>query len=186
MNDEQIIALYWERNENAIVETETKYGRYLLTIADNVLRSLEDARECETDTYFAAWNAIPPHRPTFLRAFLGKITRNLALKKLRYRTAAKRKENEALLSLDELADCIPSNQEFDSGLECEELAAHIGSFLRTLGETERNIFIRRYWYLDPILDISRRFGLGESHVKTKLMRTRRKLARYLQEKGVLS
>lgn len=186
MTDEKIIDLYWARNENAITETEAKYGHYLIAIAERILNSLDEAKECENDTYFAAWNAIPPQRPSFLQAFLGKITRNLALKQLRSRTAAKRGGSQAALSLDELAECVPSNQSLDETVAAEELAAVLSEFLRALGETERNVFIRRYWYLDHISDIAKRFGFGESKTKMLLMRTRRKLAEYLREKGVIS
>lgn len=120
MEDEKIVSLYWERNEQAVTETKTKYGKYLYTIAYNVLSCPEDAEECENDTYLAAWNGMPPHRPGFLSAFLGKITRNLSLKKHRCKTAQKRGGGEADLSLEELAGCIPQQQDFDARLEAED------------------------------------------------------------------
>jgi len=185
VQDDKIIALYWERDEQAITETQNKYGAYLLSIAFQILSNREDAKECENDTYLAAWGTMPPQKPNRLSAFLGKITRNLSLKKLRGRLAAKRSGNEALLSLDELADCIPDAHSFQESLEAEELASLLSTFLRGLPETERNVFVCRYWYCDSIAQIAQQFGFGESKVKMMLKRTRQKLSDYLQKEGVL-
>ena len=184
MEDEKIVALYWERNEQAVTETKAKYGKYLYTIAYNVLSCPEDAEECENDTYLAAWNGMPPHRPGFLSAFLGKITRNLSLKKHRSKTAQKRGGGEADLSLEELAGCIPQQQDFDARLEAEELAKTLSAFLRTLKEMERAVFICRYWYCESIGQIAKEFAITESKTKMMLLRTRQKLQAHLEKEGV--
>lgn len=184
MDDEKIVALYWERDQHAITETKEKYGKYLYTIAYNVLACPEDAEECENDTYLSAWNGMPPHRPSFLSAFLGKITRNLSLKKYRHKTAQKRGGGEADLSLDELSGCIPQQQDFDARLEAGELAQTLSAFLRTLKETERTIFICRYWYCESIAQIAREFAISESKTKMMLLRTRQKLLAHLEKEGV--
>ena len=184
MKDNEILELYFLRDERAIAETKAKYGKYCQSIAKNILSDNCDAEECENDTYNAAWNSIPPQRPENLSAYLGKITRNIALKALRSKNAEKRKGSEAILSLDELEDCISCDKSISDELDNEELARIISDFLRSLKKTERQIFVCRYWYCDSIADICFRFGLGESKVKMMLLRTRNKLAKHLTEKGV--
>jgi RNA polymerase sigma-70 factor (ECF subfamily) len=184
MNDEKIIELYFARNEKAIAETQSKYGKYCHKIAYNILQNNEDADECENDTYLGAWNAIPPTRPKLLSAFLGRITRNIALKKLRSRLTEKRIMTESILSLEELSDCIPNEKDFREEIQAEELALVLNSFLHGLKENERRIFVCRYWYCDSIKDICKQFDCGESKVKMTLSRTRQKLLVYLQERGV--
>ncbi|MBQ8408686.1 MAG: sigma-70 family RNA polymerase sigma factor [Clostridia bacterium] len=185
MDDNKIIELYFARDEQAISETKAKYGKYCLKIAYNVLGNYEDAEECENDTYLGVWNAIPPTRPQMFSAFIGRITRNLSLKKLRARVAEKRQGSEAVISLDELGDCVPDGQSFDEGLNEKELAEIISLFLRSLNVTERKVFVCRYWYCDPISDICSQFGFSQSKVKMMLLRTRQKLSTYLQERGIL-
>lgn len=184
MTDEQIVSLYLERNEDAIRETKEKYSRYLLSIAQNILPSFEDAEECESSTYLAAWNSIPPHRPKMLSTYLGKLIRNLSLNALRAKNAKKRGADQASLSFDELAECIPAASCFENGMTDERLGKHLSVFLRTLPNTERQLFICRYFHCDSITSLCQSFGMKESHVKVKLMRTREKLAAYLSEKGV--
>ena len=121
MEDSRIVELYWQRNEEAIPETESKYGRYCFSIAENILRDKEDAEECVNDTYLAAWNTIPPHRPEILSTFLGKITRRLSLKKLRDRSADKRGGGRIMASLDELEYCMPTGQSIDDNIQIEEI-----------------------------------------------------------------
>ena len=186
MEDQQIVALFWQRDENAVAETAQKYGRYCTAIARAVLHSSEDAEECVNDTYCAAWNAIPPNRPELLSAFLGKITRRIALKKLRDHTAAKRGGGEATLILDELEACIPSGETPEEKLETAELTERINVFLAALPQTERRVFLRRYWYFDPVHAIAERSGYTESKVKMMLKRTRDKLMVQLQKEGLLS
>lgn len=184
MDDNQIVILYWQRNEQAIEHTRAKYGRYCRTIALGILEDPLDAQECKNDTYLAAWNAIPPHRPQALSGFLGKITRRIALDRYRANTAEKRGGHTVPLSLEELAECIPAGQSFQEALQARELAQSISSFLRKLPQTERNLFIRRYWYCDSVSQICTRFSFGESKVKTTLMRTRAKLRKHLRKDGV--
>lgn len=184
LDDEKIIALFEERNEMAITETKTKYGRYCNTIAYQILQNREDAEECENDTYLDAWNTIPPTRPRMLSIFLGTITRRISLDRLKRKTAEKRGGGEAMLSLHELEECIPSGKSIDDTIHEKTLAKLISDFLRTLSEAESNIFLRRYWYFDSIDDICKRYGYGQSKVKTTLKRTRDKLLQYLNQEEV--
>ena len=185
MDDSRIVDLYWERSEQAICETERKYGNYCFSIANNILPYREDAEESVNDTYLAAWNVIPPQKPTLLGAFLGRITRNLSLKKLRSNTAAKRGGNEAILSLEELSDCIPAGKSFDEALQAQELADIISNFLRSLSKTEQKIFVVRYWYCASIQEIAVDFGFTQSKVKMMLLRTRTQLREHLIKEGIL-
>lgn len=184
MEDSRIVELYWQRSEAALEETERKYGRWCFSIARNILLDDEDARECVNDTYLGAWNSMPPHRPEALRAYLGKIARRVSLNKLRGRHALRRGGGAAELSLEELEECVPSGRSIDEGVEAARLAEIINGFLETLPAEERRIFLRRYWYFDPISDIAARFGYGESKVKMKLKRTRDKLLECLREEDV--
>jgi RNA polymerase sigma-70 factor (ECF subfamily) len=149
-----------------------------------VLGNREDAEECENDTYLGVWNTVPPTRPKVFSAFIGRITRNISLKKLRAKTADKRRSNEAIISLDELGECIPDSQSFSNSLDESELAEIINSFLGSLNATERRVFVCRYWYCDSVSDICKQFGFGQSKVKMMLLRTREKLSIYLNERGV--
>ena len=184
MKDNEIIELYFQRDERAISETQKKYGAYCKSIAKNILSDNFDVEECENDTYNAVWNSIPPQNPENFTAYIGKITRNISLKALRSKTAEKRKGSEATLSLEELSDCISISPSITDELDTKETSKLISDFLRGLSKTERQIFVCRYWYCDSISDICLRFGFGESKVKTMLMRTRKKLASHLIEKGV--
>ena len=185
MDDQKIVMLFWERNEQGLQEVKSKYGNYCRSIAYNILRNMQDTEECENDTYLAAWNVIPPQKPMLLGAFLGRITRNLSLKKLRSNTALRRGGNEAILSLEELSDCIPAGKSFDEELQAQELADTISIFLCTLSETERKIFVFRYWYCASIKEISGRFGFTQSKVKMMLLRTRTQLRDHLVKEGIL-
>ena len=185
MEDSRIVGMYMERDESAIAESQRKYGRYCFAVAHNILNDREDAEECVNDTFLAAWNAIPPHNPQILSTFLGKITRRLSLKKLRARTAAKRGGSDGIaVSLDELEDCIPSGHTIDEALEAKELTDIINSFLDTLSDEERRVFLRRYWFFDTIEDICGRFGFGKSKVKMMLKRTRDKLRAQLEKEDI--
>lgn len=185
MEDRQIVELFWQRDEAAVAETQRKYDRYCLSIAQNVLGREADAREVVNDAYLAVWNAIPPHRPELLSAFLGKITRRLALKRLRDRSAAKRLAGEAAVSLDELEECIPSALRVEDCLEAAELVRSIDRFLETLPAAERRVFLRRYWFFDSIQAICSQYGFSQSKVKSMLGRTRRKLLHWLQKEDLL-
>ena len=184
MEDSAIVDLYWARDEGAIVQTKRKYGSYCTAIAMRILQNVQDADECVNDTYLGAWNAMPPHRPNVLQTFLGKITRNLSLKRYRLLTADKRGGGELPAVLDELQECLASDDDVQATVETGELGGMIDAFLADISADERNVFVCRYWYNDPIADIAKRFGFSESKVKMMLKRTRDRLALYLSERGV--
>ena len=184
MDDHQIIELYWKREERAINETHQKYGGYCYAIAYRILQNREDAEESMNDTYFGAWKSMPPHRPQFLATFLGKITRNLSLKKWRTRTAEKRGGGEVEQTLEELKDCIPAPKTVEEEIEVRVLAEIIDNFLRQCSAEEREVFLCRYWYFDSISEISEQFGFSESKVKMLLLRTRKKLLKRLEREEV--
>ena len=184
MTDAEIVALYWERNETALAETKQSYGAYCRRIAHNILTDLQDVEECENDTYLVAWDTMPPQKPDRLAPYLGRITRNLSLKRLRSNRAQKRGGGTPCLSLDELAECIPQGQSFQETLEAWELARVIDAFLRTLPAEQRWVFLRRYWYCDPVEEIGKHLGWGQSRVKMSLHRTRNKLRAVLEKEGV--
>lgn len=184
MEDEKIVDLLWQRNEAALEKLKGKYGGYCYRVVNNILENREDANEVLNDVYLSVWNSVPPHRPQILSAFLGKIARNLSLKKWREVTAQKRGGGEVVLVLEELSECIPDINSVEDEISAKELSAIINEFLRTLPETERKIFVCRYWYHDSILDICKRFGFGQSKVKMSLLRSRQKLLKLLETKGV--
>ncbi len=183
MDDEKIIALYWERNEEAIAETRKKYGRYCYAIAYKILRNEADAEECESDTYFAAWQSIPPAKPTAFAVFLGAITRRFSLDRWRKHYAEKRGGGAIEIPLCELEECIPSGKSIDDEIEEKAISAAISDFLRKLPEAQSFVFIRRYWYFESVSEIAKRYGFGESKVKMMLKRTRDKLLAYLEKEG---
>lgn len=185
MDDRQIVTLYWQRDESAISETAAKYGRYCFTIANNILQSQEDADESVSDTYLAAWNRIPPHKPTVLSTFLGKLTRRISLNQWRSRNAQKRGGGQILLTLEELSECIPGGTDTAAVVEQKELTAAINAFLAGLQEQTRNVFLCRYWFFASIDEISRQTGFSEAKIKSILHRTRNKLKAYLQEEGLI-
>lgn len=158
MEDSRIVELYWERSEAAITETSKKCGKYCYAIAYNILSNAEDADESVNDTYFDAWNSIPPHRPSILSTFLGKITRRISIDKWRGRTADKRGGGEIVQALDEMADCVPSGHSVEHEAEAAELKKIINDFVMSLPVMERRVFICRYWYLDSISAIAGQFG----------------------------
>ena len=184
MDDERIVEMYWNRDENAIKETDAKYGRYCRSISYNILRDHEDSRECSNDAYLEAWNCMPPQRPPILSAFLGMIVRRISIDRLRYKTAAKRGGGEATLSMDELEECVPEGMSMDEERSNAELGELLSDFLNGLPDTECDVFMRRYWYFDSIDDICRRFGFGRSKVKMMLFRTREKLRERLKKEGM--
>lgn len=185
MDDSMIVELYWQRDPSALTETKTKYGAFCRAVAYNILRSDEDAEECENDTYLAAWRAIPPSRPEKLRPFLGRITRNIAVKRLDQKTADKRGGGQAPTLFDELSECLPDGDGLESVIEMRELADALNSFLRSLRENERKMFVLRYWYSFSIAEIAKKCACGESKVKMSLKRTRDKLKKYLYQSGVI-
>lgn len=185
MEDNRIVDLYWARNESAITETASKYGKYCYAIAYNILCDQEDADESVNDTYLGAWNAMPPHRPSILCSFLGKITRRVSLKKWRDSHRDKRGGGEMSLALDELSECVPSNVMVEDEIMAAELSKALNRFIANLPATERQVFLCRYWYLDTIAQISADFGFSTSKVKSMLHRTRAKLLSHLKKEGVV-
>ena len=185
MEDSQIVDLYWARDERAIQATTEKYGRYCYRIAFNILSNKEDADESVNDTYMSAWKSIPPHRPSVLSTFLGKLTRRISLNKWRDQNRVKRGSGEVILALDELSECIPSQQNPERELEMKELAQAINYFIGSLQPTERDIFVSRYWFLASINEISVKFDFSESKTKSILFRVRKKLMSYLQKEGLV-
>ena len=183
MEDARIIDLYWQRDESAISETAAKYGKYLHSISYGILRNEEDAEECVSDTYAGAWQAMPPHRPSVLSAFLGKITRRISISLWRKRSAEKRGGGETALALDELEECVSGEGDAESEAERRELQEKLNAFLRALPLTERQVFLRRYWFMDPVADIAARFACSESRIKSMVYRTRKKLRAMLEEEG---
>ena len=184
MEDSAIVDLYWQRSDQAISETDSKYGRYCHTIAYNICASNEDAEECVNDTWFRAWNLMPDKRPSVLSTFLGYITRNFALNRYKARTSKKRGGGETPLALSELEECIPTVIDIEQFYEEKELEAAIDAFVSTLPETDRRLFIARYWFLESIAEISKKLGYSQSKVKSSLYRSRGKLRAYLQEEGL--
>ncbi|MDE7244399.1 MAG: sigma-70 family RNA polymerase sigma factor [Oscillospiraceae bacterium] len=185
MEDHQIIELYWQKNENAISETAGKYGAYCFTIAQNILHSTEDAEECVNDTWLHAWNAMPPQRPNILRIFLAKITRNLSINRFHAESAEKRGGGEIVLVLDELAECIAGGVDAEAAYESKELEQCIRRFVRALPKRERNMFVRRYFFTEPVAAVAARYGLTENNVQVILSRTRKKLRLVLKKEGYL-
>jgi RNA polymerase sigma-70 factor (ECF subfamily) len=184
MEDGQIVDLYWARSENAIAETERKYGRYCYYIAHNILHNHEDCEECVNDTYLNAWNAMPDQRPGNLSTFLGKITRNLSLNRWELYNAKKRGLGQTPSALDELQECIPSSDHVERIVDDIALAEILNRFLATLSKEKRMIFMRRYWYLSPIAEIAADYSMSESKVKMSLFRSRNALKQVLEEEGI--
>ncbi|MBR4990459.1 MAG: RNA polymerase sigma factor [Oscillospiraceae bacterium] len=183
MEDEKIVDLYWQRSESAIRETEIKYDRYLTKIAYNILADAEDSRESVNDTYLAAWNSMPPHRPGVLSTYLGKLTRRISIDCFRRRTRQKRGGSEYEVSLSELGDCVSGGNTTEEIINVKLLADAIGIFLRLQSEEARNAFIGRYYYLDSLKEVAAYCGMTESKCKTLLFRTRVALKEYLREEG---
>lgn len=185
MEDQQIVDLYWQRSSDAISESSAKYGGYCHAIAYRILGSYQDAEECVNDTWVGAWNAMPVHRPACLPVFLGKITRRAACNRLNALQAEKRGSGELPLVLEELAGCMPSASDPAKRAEDAELARAINVFLHQLPERTCNVFLRRYWYAEPLAEIAVRYGMSEGAVKASLFRTRQKLRSCLEAEGLL-
>ncbi len=182
MNDNEIIGLFFDRDEKALSETSSKYGRNLLGIAKNMLGSKEDAEECVNDTYLAVWNNIPPERPVSLFAYISKIVRNTALTRLRDDSAQKRGKGMTLC-IDELEEILPDNESVFDSIAASELSDLINRFLRSCDTDQRDIFILRYFGYMQISDIAKKYGFTQSRVKMTLKRCRDKLAQYLERNG---
>ena len=186
MRDDEIVTLYWKRDERAIQETKTEYGKYLFKIANNILSDFEDSRESVNDTYLAAWNSMPPQRPSVLSTYLGKLTRRISIDIFRKKNREKRRASEYALSLDELQECISGGHMPEEEVEVKLLAKAINEFLRMQPEEARNLFVGRYYFLDSLKDVARYCGVSESKAKTMLFRTRCNLKTHLEKEGFLS
>jgi len=183
MEDEKIVDLYWARKEEAISCTDEKYGHYLFKIAYNILADSEDSHESVNDTYFKAWNSIPPARPNVLSTYLGKITRHLSIDIYRMKHRQKRVQSEYVLSLSELSDCISGGNQTEETVDVHLLAEALNSYIRTLPPQVRNVFIGRYYFMDSLKDIASYYGMSIPKTKSMLFRTRQGLKDYLRQEG---
>lgn len=185
MDDTEIVKLYLNRDEAAISQSKEKYGRRLQDISFGITADRLSAEEVENDTYFSAWETIPPKEPyTYLYAFLARIARNISLSICRSRSTLKRSAHIVELS-EEMEQCIPSDEDIAEKLDRDILAEYISDFLKSKPEIKRNIFMRRYWFTDPVETIAKRFGLTESNVKTILFRLRNELKEHLEREGYM-
>ncbi len=184
MEDDEIICLFWERDELAIKHTEVKYGGKLSHLAMKILNSREDAAECVNDTLLKTWNTIPPQKPTYFFAYIAKICRSISLGMIDWKNAKKR--NAKIVELtSEMQSCIPDPlSNVDHKVESKEIGRLLNIFLSGLTQEKRLIFMRRYWYTDSVHSISQRYGVSESKVKTTLFRTRNELAIFLRKEGI--
>ena len=184
MEDSQILALYFARSENAIQETDRKYGRYCYRIAYSILASRQDSEESVNDTYLSAWNSIPPRKPTRLATYLGRLTRNISIDRWRDTNAQKRGGGEAALALDELSQCVSGQPGIEEAMVQKEVIASLNRFLASLSEEERDVFLCRYWYVNSMEEIAQKTGFSLGKIKSMLHRTRKKLAASLQKEGL--
>jgi len=184
MKDKEILRLYWARDEAAITATADAYQNYCFSIAYNILNNQEDAEECVNDTWLNAWRSIPPHRPERLSAYLGKITRNLALNRYKRLHTQKRGQGQVELALAELEDCIPAQTGIEQIADEMALSSAMEAFLRTQTRTERSIFVGRYWYLYSIQQLAEAYQMSESKTVSLLYRMRNRLKRYLEKEEI--
>lgn len=182
MDDSKIIELFFARNDDAIKHTDDTYGRRLFHLADNIVHNDQDAEESVNDTYMKAWDTIPPQRPEHFFAYIAKICRNFALKRIDWQKAKKRNAEVVTLT-QEMENCIPDTCR-DMETDARELGRILDAFLRTLTPENQMVFLRRYWYVDTIAEIAVRYGISESAVQMRLNRTRSKLAMYLAKEGI--
>ena len=185
MEDQRIVELFWDRDQQALVHTQEKYGAYCNCIARNILGNDEDAKECVNDAFLYAWNAIPPAKPDNLQFYLAAITRNGALDRYRKDHALKRGGGETAVALEELAECVASDHDPQMTCQAKELEGAINRFVRSLPARDGNIFIRRYYFLESTDDITARFGINKGSLSVILSRTRAKLKKYLEKEGFL-
>lgn len=186
MRDNEIIDLYWKRDEAAVAATADTYGKYCYSIAFQILQSNEDAEECVNDTCWKAWSSIPPHRPERLSTFLGKITRNLALDRWKQSNTQKRGMGQIVLALEELEPCIPTGEDIEQIVDEMVLAKAIERFLYQYPKTERRIFVGRYWYLYSICEIATAYRMRESKVTSLLYRMRKNLKLFLEKEDIFN
>ena len=186
LTDEEIINLYFSRNESAIDETDQKYGNYLFTIGYNILNDKWDSEECVNDTYFRTWNRIPPERPGILAAFLSKIMRDTSIDRYRKNSASKRMSSELSVSLEELGDCLISNDSWEENYAARVLGDILNSVLKESSKKDRFIFVCRYYYCDSVRYIAKMLNTNEKSVYRSLEKTRQKLKLKLEEEGGLA
>ena len=185
MDDNEIIDLYFNRDEVAIEKTADKYGNYCFIISNNILNSNDDAQECVNDTYLKAWNNIPPERPRKLSSFLGKITRNLSLDCYKFNRTKKRAGNEFELLLSELEDCVSSHLKVESEVESNFAVQIINNWLLEQSSENRSLFVRRYWHAMSISKLTKTYQMSESKVKSILFRMRKNLKNHLEKEGII-
>lgn len=183
MSDEEILNLFFQRNDSALKQASTRYGNYCKAIAARILGNDEEAEECFNDALLKTWNTIPPNRPNVLSGYIGKIVRNIAFDKYRREHAQKRGSGDAALILDELGECIESRSNVEQEYEKKELVRDINNFLGSIPQKKRALFLCRYWYAFQIPEIAEKFGMSEGNVSVTLNRIRNKLKDYLNERG---
>ena len=185
ITDKEIVDLYFIRSEKAIKESENKYGSYIKTVSYNILNNIGDCEEVLSDTLLKTWNSIPPKKPQNLKMFLAKIARNLSFDRFRAKNAEKRGKNEVKLVLDELSECLASNETTENLIEAKELSSLINKFIYSLPERDARIFVRRYFYVESVKKISERYELQENNVAVILSRSRQKLKEKLRKEGYI-
>ena len=184
MDDQEIIARFFARDEEGLAAAQERYGDYCAAVARNLLSDQRDQEECLSDTWLRAWNTIPPQRPRSLGAFLAKITRNLAIDCLRSGNTVRRGGGQTTLALEELGECVSQAGSPEGELDRQAAVEALNRFLDGLPPLQREVFLRRYWYLDSVGEIARRFSMSQSKVKTMLFRTRQELRTYLEQEGI--
>lgn len=185
MKDTEIIALFFERSEQAIAELMSKYGTAIRSVVSNILRDAQDVEECSNDTYLQVWNRIPPTRPQYLGAYCCRIARNLSLKRYEVNTAAKRNSHYDV-ALDELEETIPALSTVESLYDVKELTGYLNRFLKEQSREDRYLFMRRYWYGDGVSTIAKALRISPHTASVRLFRLRQKLQEYLQKEGMLA
>lgn len=184
MDDKEIIELFWQRDQRAVAEASDKYGGYCRAIAGRILSAPEDVEECVNDALYRAWEVIPPQRPGSLSAFLGRLTRNLSLDRRRQDSARKRGGGQVTLALSELEECVPAPLGVEDALDERLLADCVERFIRALPDTQRQVFLRRYWYLCPVKEVAAQSGMSVSKTASMLYRLRKSLKKFLEEEGI--
>lgn len=184
MDDRRIVEHFLNRSEEALLQIDIKYGRYCHRVAFNVLGNAEDSEECVNDAYMRVWGSIPPNEPSSLSAYVGKITRNIALDKLRQKNSSKRGNGEVPVLLDELAECVSGVDELERRQDSAEIIDALNGFLETLSATERGVFMRRYWMMEPIADVAARYDISVSKTTTMLFRLRGRLKKHFMKEGI--
>lgn len=184
MTDYEIINLYNERNQEAVSATQQKYGAYCMKIAVNILSNRQDSEECVNDTYLRAWNSIPPQFPEILKAFLGKITRNLSIDVMRKRKSRKRGAGEIELIFEELEECISGEDQIENAVIQAEIVEAINEFLAGLPYEQRKLFVKRYWYAESLASAAASLGMSESKAASALFRMRKRLRVHFNERGI--